>query len=85
MTTARSASTSAVLGPDCASPSALAAARSSAERTRMMTAVTKPSSQLRRHARTLRTPSGTTAAVSPRAIWSSSEVYKMSARSRSEA
>ena len=50
-----------------------------------MTAVTKPSSQLRRHARTLRTPAGTVAAARPRAICSSSEVYKMSARSRSEA
>ena len=74
-----------MLGPGWVSPSALVAARSSADLTRVMTAVTKPSSQLRRQARALRTPSGTTAAVRPWAIWSSSEVYRMSARSRSEA
>ncbi len=74
-----------MLGQACVSPSALAAARSSADLTRVMTAVTKPSSQLRRQARTLRTPAGTTVAVRPRAICSSSEVYRMSVRSRSEA
>src|ERR1019366_3975433 len=65
MTTARAASTRAVLGPGWVSPSAVAAARSSADLTRVMTAVTKPSSQLRRQARGLRTPTGTAVVVRP--------------------
>src|ERR1700678_1121902 len=50
----------------------VAAARSSAALTLATTAATKPSSQLRRQARTLLTRAGTGAAVRPLAICSSS-------------
>ncbi len=61
------------------------AAACSAARTLEITAVAKPSSQLRRQARGLRDQAGTSAPARPCHIWISTDVYRTSARSMSDA
>ncbi len=85
MTSVRSASTSTARDPEpVAGSAAWRAAPSSAARTLATTAVAKPSSQLRRHARALCTRPGRGVPARPCHIWISSEVYRTSVRSMSE-